>query len=350
MDETQGKTGERSEAPYTCFIDHAKLQTTENQDANIVVLRKCSCRSVWCPICFRANRSKTISEKLREMDWRFVRHITLTIDPKKYPDPEQAYLEVREKKSIAQLVHNLTRTKGRKVERWVWLLEFHRSGHPHWHCFFEVEHEGRAGMITGEALRQYWGYGAVHEDYMRNEKHWQAFSTYFGKHGYFSKDKAHQARLPEWALSYQTPIRRFGSKRSPDTRTPEEKERNKLKIKKAKQRKHVQNCRELESMEKFAEKHGVYAEFETREQRPYEVIINSCGEMSEAVVITYGFMMGCSIHRPYQMIKLAYQDQGEYIPGVGFVIQMTDLEFFVFNENFIMAKPVEERSIQNVAS
>ena len=219
-----------------------------------MVLRKCRCGSVWCPICFRANKAKSISDRLRRMDWRYVRHVVLTIDPVKFPDPEAAFLDVREKKAIPQVVHNLSRTKQRFIQDWLWCLEFHRSGHPHWHVFFEVEHAGKDGMLTGEVLRQYWTYGAVREDYMHNEKHWDAFTTYFGSKGYFSKDKAHQARLPEWAQKYDTPIRRSGSKRLPDERTQDEKEKDAMKRRQRLRLRKQNQERQVVALEKFQEK------------------------------------------------------------------------------------------------
>ena len=56
------------------------------------------------------------------------------------------------------------------------------------------------------------------------------------------------------------------------------------------------------------------------------------------MVISDGFMMGCKIHFPYSAIKQSYIEQGHYEKGVGFVVHMTELEFFVFNETFILQR------------
>ena len=52
---------------------------------------------------------------------------TLTVDPKKYLSPEQAWEDVGEHRRIGELM----RAMG--VEFYAWVLEWHKSGWPHWH-------------------------------------------------------------------------------------------------------------------------------------------------------------------------------------------------------------------------
>jgi hypothetical protein len=291
------------------------------------------------------DRSKSIAKRLRKMDWRYVREVVLTIDPKKWDDPETVYLEIRGKKSIPQIIHNFERTKGRNIKDWVWCLEFHRSGHPHWHLFVEAEVAGKAGMLTGEALRQYWRYGAVYESFVKDENHWNNLTDYFGRKGYFQKDKAHQGRLPEWALKYTKPIRRSCSKRLPKPeQTEKEKETMTLRQIQKNRRRHIENLKRIEQAEFIAEETD-YDPLESilrspSENRPYEVVLNSCGDSAEATVTTDSFMMGCKIHFNYWGLIEVYKDRGKYMPGYGFVIQMTEMEFYNFNEMFLSLKPI----------
>jgi hypothetical protein len=177
--------------------------------------RKCACGSVWCLICFKLRRVPQIIERLLGFDWQSTRHVTLTIDRKKFSDGEQAHEYVTSKKLIAQVIHNLRRTKGITVRDWSWYLEWHRDGFPHWHLFIDVVTKGKEGMIGGDNLRQYWKIGAVRESHIRSALHWKRLTGYFQKHGYFEKSKAHQSTLPQWARQGKKRIRRSDSMRKP---------------------------------------------------------------------------------------------------------------------------------------
>ncbi len=172
---------------------------------------KCRCGSSWCPICSKQRWAPSVAERLKAFDWQRTRQIVLTIDRKQFETGQEAYEHVKQKKMLPQLIHNLRRTKGIAIENWLWVLEWHKDGYPHWHLFAEVDKPGAAGKIYFENIKQYWGIGNVNESYIKTKKHWDDMTGYFGRKGYFEKKKAHQARLPMWALDHNKAIRRLGA-------------------------------------------------------------------------------------------------------------------------------------------
>lgn len=85
-------------------------------------------------------------------DWRFV---TLTFDPKEYPDPFFAWM--LGKRHLRQFVYLLK--KRYKIKRWCWKLEFHEPDecgrvYPHWHLLFDYKKR-----IDKDELAQLWGKG-----------------------------------------------------------------------------------------------------------------------------------------------------------------------------------------------
>jgi hypothetical protein len=176
-----------------------------------VVLTKCRCNCSWCQECFKARGAKTISKRMQEMDGRYVRHLMLSVDRDQYPSGEAAYEAITKGGYIRGMLRNLKRILGRNIKRWIWILEWHQDGYPHWHVIVEMQERGKAGMIGYEAIHQYWGQGIVRESYIRNKRHWKQIAGYFGKSGYFESSKAeYQTGLPEWAQDWVTTIRRFG--------------------------------------------------------------------------------------------------------------------------------------------
>jgi len=167
---------------------------------------KCSCRSVWCKDCARNSpTNKTISERLRCLDYRKVRHVILTVDRQK--TPAESFALIRQKKAVNRLLTRLNRLKGRVLGRYLWVLEFHRGGYPHWHLL--VESEG--GMIGKTAIESRWEHGLVWESYIKSESHWGAISGYHKKKGYLAgENKAHQLELPDYLIQ-SSRVRKFGA-------------------------------------------------------------------------------------------------------------------------------------------
>lgn len=84
--------------------------------------------------------------------WRFV---TLTLDPKEYPDPFFAWM--LGKRHLRQFVYLLKKKYG--LRRWCWKLEFHEPDecgrvYPHWHLLFDYKQR-----IDKDELAALWGKG-----------------------------------------------------------------------------------------------------------------------------------------------------------------------------------------------
>lgn len=271
---------------------------------------KGACSSVWCPDCYiRKGGSKRVSEQLSLFDFRKTRQLVLTCDPKKFNyDSENAFLYLRDKKAIPQFIHNLKRTSKVKIDKWLWVLEWHGNGFPHWHLFIEVDQSGRAGMIGNEKILRHWKYGIIHESYIRNENHWKQFTTYFGKAGYFDPKqksgdrKSHQLELPEWAMSATYRIRKMSSSIKIDA--PE----NEKLIEEKKQ--------PLEKVER------------NKTKKKYSEILNACGESTFCEIWydnNYSFWKKLKI--PYrEFVSIA----GEYIHAMGYQIQMKFNDWMLF--------------------
>lgn len=192
-----------------------------HDDLNEVQIIGCkgSCNSVWCSQCYkRKGGSNRFASRLAELDYKATRQVVLTVDLNKFNGCGQSAFEtIKSEKAIAQFIHNLKRTSKVEIFDWVWLLEWHMDGAPHWHLFIETK-KGKEGKIGNEILLKHWHYGLVFESYVRSEKHWNKFTDYFSSNGYFnpkqsteSKNKKHQLELPEWAKSINYRIRKTGS-------------------------------------------------------------------------------------------------------------------------------------------
>ena len=274
---------------------------------------KGSCSSVWCSECYtRKGGSRRVAEQLSLFDFRRTRQLVLTCDPKKFQGPQQAFEFLRDKKAIPQFIHNLKRTSNVKIEKWLWVLEWHINGFPHWHLFVEVEKTGKAGMIGNEKILRHWNYGIIHESYIRNERHWKQFTTYFGKAGYFDPKqksgdrKSHQRELPEWAMNVTYRIRKMSSSIPRDA--PDQDEM-------------------IEEKEEPFEK----VERNTP-KKTYAEILGGCGE-STLCEIWYD-----DKHTFWKKLMIPYKEFinicGEYVHGMGYQIQMKFNEWMLFTALF----------------
>lgn len=298
-----------------------------------IIINKCRCDSVWCPQCFKYRKVKVLHSRINDrLDWRSTRHLILTIDRHNFKDGEEAYLHITQKKAIPQLIHNLKRSQGITIRDYVWVLEWHKDGFPHWHVFVDVQKYGREGMIYFDRIQRYWMYGNVQETYFKNEKHWQRLVGYFGKHGYFEKKKAHQAVLPEWAKAYDRTIKRTGSGQikckweSPQEKT--KKEKNEM-LKNHSQEKAKKRIKE------FYHGEGHYPETE-EEQKPkeprksYFVLFEKCGQSCTATLLKRGLpYIGFNINVPYFEMRKRFE-HGEMRDGVGYVVHFSGREYSQF--------------------
>lgn len=269
------------------------IKTEQVSGANIGI-QKCGCNHVWCPSCAKKKSLPAIQARMENMQWDHVRQVVLTIDPQRYPDPAAVYDEIRNKKALAGMINNLERTVGIKIIDWMWVLEWHRSGHAHWHVLIEVDQAGRAAMIGQENIQKYWLYGKAYEKYFKNETHWKRFSGYFGKHGYFNKKEKHQSILPEWARESRITIRRTGSKVMKKT------DEQKRKAAYEKQRKATMEQDEKQRLESLGVP-GDQPKVGKRQKEKNRVILDACGEYSR-VIFEYGRVVYL------KEIKVAYRD------------------------------------------
>lgn len=174
------------------------------QEAQMKVY-SCTCRSAWCEHCSKfCATSDTIRDRLSLLDWSSVRQVVLTVSREVPADV--AMEKIRKNRSIAKLIKAL----GLKDRRWLWVLEFHADGYPHWHLFIE-NRAGKAGMIGKNNVARYWKHGHVWESYPKDKKHWGAITGYHRKAGYFAGEtKKHQLTLPPYLMESNR-VRKFAS-------------------------------------------------------------------------------------------------------------------------------------------
>jgi len=296
-----------------------------------MVIRKCKCDTVWCPSCYKQRKVPRLYERINgRFDWKSTRHIVLTIDRNLYSSGEKAYLDVTQNKRINQLVHNLKRTVGVKVRDYVWVLEFHRDGFPHWHIFVDTTTTGKEGQIHFSNILRYWQIGKVKETYFKTEKHWENLVGYFGKSGYFDKDKGHQAKLPDWGLRYTRTIKRSGSgKIQSHIKT----DIDKKKIKERKEMREKAKVDKKNADNKYMASQGMYTpepEETDNVAIPYGIKIEKCGSSSSIVVyINDTAVMGFNCPVSYNKLVIEHST-GEFIPKMGFVVKTDELGIKTF--------------------
>lgn len=188
----------------------------KNEKLNVPVSgKKVSCRSVWCPTCFRYRYHDRITEIFYPFDWQATRHVILTVDPELYESPSAAFADIRERRLVGEFIrrlrHGVKEKRGSRwvwkyrpvdVLRWAWFLEWHKNGFPHYHVFIQTPFRGSAGMIGGDFLRDCWKIAKmVKETYFHDEAHFHGMTGYYADKGYFEKGKEYQGRLPEDILN-----------------------------------------------------------------------------------------------------------------------------------------------------
>ncbi|GAB6098009.1 hypothetical protein JCM14469_42630 [Desulfatiferula olefinivorans] len=157
------------EATQSCKQNESLFATPKTDDVRLVAM-KCACGASWCPVCSKQRWAPGVAERLNEFFWRSTRQIVLTIDRNQFTSGQAAYEYVKEKKLLPQLIHNLRRTKNIVIHNWLWVLEWHRDGYPHWHLFVEVDREGAAGKIHFKNILQYWTIGNATESYFERNR------------------------------------------------------------------------------------------------------------------------------------------------------------------------------------
>lgn len=273
------------------ILDSLSLLRSRN-----IFYRKHHCNCSWCPKCYRRGTFQKIKGRLSKFNWEKTRQVVLTVDREKFEDGRKAWESVNQKKAIANMIWNLKRVRGVKVIKWVWVLEFHSDGFPHWHVFIETENKG---MIGGDLLRQYWGMGIwVKESYFKSKEHWGAIVGYFERKGYFEKGKKYQSELPSWASHTNLRIRRFsGSVEDGEF--------------------------QISTVQKNG-KEGAKVNGEKKEQEIYEVRFQECGAFTMVSIDSPFFGVGYLVGIPFREFDRFFK--GEYQAGIGYVVSMNDEE------------------------
>jgi hypothetical protein len=263
------------------------------------------------------------------MNWKKTRQIILTIDPKLFRDGQESYEVVKEKKAISQFILEVKRGLGVKVDEYVSIIEWYTNGHPHWHILIQQDKKGRFGKIGKKNLEKYWKYGHVWETYFRTYKHWQNFTGYFDKVGYFCKTKNHQSQLPAWALQYKKKIRRWTASVKKKKTQPNlleiiikslKKEIDKIN---RERRKMMRQVKEAEILSDFRY-NGVYNDETINDElfpREYQAILKDCG--SEVIVTVQSGSLQLFLFKLaipfYEAIKIL---PGERVVGKGHVLSI----------------------------
>jgi len=301
-----------------------------------VTVKKCSCRSIWCYECYKRYYLPELAEKLSRFDWRKTRQIVLTMDREQFETGFLAMEMFYEKRLIGRFMRDLQRGRKNidpvKVTQWLWVLEWHKDGFPHWHLFIEVEKEGKAGMIGGETIRRFWKNSVwIHESYFRDEQHFNELTGYFGKTGYFEKDKAYQAKLPEEIKNAKyRKIMRFHYINVEDRKRRKlgHEEEKKEKLTQAEENKNFYEAMEffneiiMDGNDRAREILGECKGKKTRKKsESYQVILERCG--SETMI---DFEMGTSTSRC--ILEIDYNQAkeitcGKYQEGVGMLGEAT---------------------------
>lgn len=184
-----------------------------------VVIRKHSCGHSWCSqgCGVRKPDFREAVAVLASWDWTRTREIIVSCDPKLFPSPQEGYSACE--RSISDLIRDLNRKidklgTGLLIVDYVSFTEFHRNGYPHFHIMVLVSLAGRDGMIGKSNIADCWRHGSiVWEQPFRSKHHRDTVCGYMGKTGYFAADKAHQVKLPQWAMDSGQKIRRIRKSR-----------------------------------------------------------------------------------------------------------------------------------------
>ncbi|RMH61028.1 MAG: hypothetical protein D6685_09785, partial [Bacteroidetes bacterium] len=134
------------------------------EDGNTVRVVGCGCRRHLCKRCgrvlgwkVRASMVGRLVELQREHGTGGdVQMWTLTVDPSRYESPEAAWLDVCKNRRIARMA------KAVGWRYWVVVLEWHKTGWPHWHLVrWEPVGRGERIYTPHAEVAKAWGVGHV---------------------------------------------------------------------------------------------------------------------------------------------------------------------------------------------
>lgn len=168
-----------------------------------LLIKPCRCKSQFCRKC-SVGLAVYLREKLRPVveKWDSVLMATLTVDPKAFAGPYEAWRHIGEVRAISRTMQHLRRKKLLRGPEWFSVLEFHKSGWPHFHVLLN------ATFVEHAVLREGWALGHVslsRSKGFESRDHAVNYATkYVMKPDYIA---------PEWVLGMEGRIRRFSTSR-----------------------------------------------------------------------------------------------------------------------------------------
>ena len=112
---------------------------------------KCGCRCWYCLDCCK-RRGYNLRAKLIPILETFtdLMMITLTIDPDLFQSQKQAYLHIGKNRCISKFMQTLDRRGHLHSRRYFYVLEFQKSGNPHYHILIDT------GNVPHDELQAAW--------------------------------------------------------------------------------------------------------------------------------------------------------------------------------------------------
>ena len=152
-------------------------------------------------------------EKLRPAlkCWEGVMMLTLTVNPKKFDGPQQAYELIQRKRSVSELMKKLENRRWVMSRRFVVVIEFHQNkahrGWPHWHLLVESR------FVPKHGLQKLWRHGNCwfsKADFVDASHAVNYVTKYITK---TSEDEDDEFWFPDWVLDFKGNFRRFSTSR-----------------------------------------------------------------------------------------------------------------------------------------
>lgn len=177
----------------------ASLDLDGNNIERRTILHPNKCKSRLCPKC-GLQRGLIFRSRLLEKIQLFPTPMlfTLTVDPKLHTS-EEAVEHVRTNHLISHLMRRLD------VSVWVWVLEFQKSGMPHWHVLVDASHLPRRKVdlkLAWHVWRDLWGIGRLDVQQSKPKQSPENFIHYLSK--YLIKV---DPNIPEWVYTRTKALR-----------------------------------------------------------------------------------------------------------------------------------------------
>lgn len=298
-----------------------------------------------------------MSEIYENWDYRYVRNFALTVDRELYASGKEAYFGIQREKELAEFMKRLKRRlrqHGVKIYDYLWILEWHKDGFPHWHCLVLLNKKGKAGRIATKIdLTGTWGKAKfIKEGYIHDAKHWAALAGYVAKHGYFADGKKDQARLPDWVREMpKTGEGRIRIKRMERMRRDY---RNGASPKrgedKAVTKRDVERLIRTFNGSVYVEEAGEFEEVFPQGKMTWGECLDRCGAKTLMTVHNKAFLLTVKINMPYKEIK---EMGGKYYECQGWVIPMESdriLELLELGEELVVYNRVEFDTFDDLES